>query len=305
MNGAAAVPAPRVALRTWIQAFRPRTLTAAVAPVAVGTALAYAHGTGRPLPALAALAGALLIQIGTNLTNDYYDFKKGADTAQRVGPVRVTQSGLIAPGTVLRAAALAFGLAVAVGVYLVAVGGWPIVVVGLLSVLAGYAYTGGPYPLGYHGLGDLFVFLFFGLVAVGGTYFVQAQTLVPAAMVASVPVGALGVAILAVNNLRDVETDTKAGKRTLVVRLGVNAGRAEYVAAVAAAFVAPVVMVAQGYASSWTLLAVAALPLTISPLRRVFSQRGALLNRALAETARLQLVYSLLFSAGLIAPRFQ
>jgi 1,4-dihydroxy-2-naphthoate octaprenyltransferase len=300
MSGASVSAAPRVSLRTWIQAFRPRTLTAAVAPVAVGTALAYAHGTGRPLPALAALAGALLIQIGTNLTNDYYDFKKGADTAERVGPTRVTQSGLIAPQAVLRAAALAFGLAVAVGVYLVAVGGWPIVAIGLLSVLAGYAYTGGPYPLGYHGLGDVFVFLFFGLVAVGGTYFVQAGTVVPAAMVAAVPVGALGMAILAVNNLRDVGTDAKAGKRTLVVRLGVGAGRVEYIAALAAAFLAPVAMVALGYASSWALLAVASLPLAAAPLRRVLYQTGPHLNRALAETARLQLVHSLLFAAGLV-----
>ncbi|HVE83920.1 MAG TPA: 1,4-dihydroxy-2-naphthoate octaprenyltransferase, partial [Myxococcales bacterium] len=184
--------ATRPSLSTWVMAFRPKTLTAAVAPVMVGTALAYARGQGRALAALAALAGALLIQIGTNLTNDYYDFKKGADTAERLGPRRVTQGGLIAPDAVLRAAVLAFALAMAVGVYLVAIAGWPILVAGLLSVLCGYAYTGGPYPLGYHGLGDVFVFVFFGLVAVPGTFYAQALRLVPAVWPAAVAIGATG-----------------------------------------------------------------------------------------------------------------
>ena len=169
-------PAPRCAL-PWLLAIRPKTLTAGAVPVFVGTGLAFGEGHGRLLPALAALAGALLIQIGTNLVNDYYDFIRGADTAERQGPVRVTQAGLIRPATVLRAAMVVFGLAFGVGLYLVGVGGWPIVAIGLLSLLCGYAYTGGPFPLGYHGLGDVLVMLFFGFIAVGGTYFVQTHTL--------------------------------------------------------------------------------------------------------------------------------
>ncbi|HZN93133.1 MAG TPA: 1,4-dihydroxy-2-naphthoate polyprenyltransferase [Myxococcales bacterium] len=300
-SGAAARPRPT--LSTWVMAFRPKTLSAAVAPVLVGTALAYASGHGRALPALAALVGALLIQIGTNLTNDYYDFKKGADTAERLGPKRVTQSGLIAPDTVLRAAVLAFALAMAVGVYLVAIAGWPILVAGVLSVLCGYAYTGGPYPLGYHGLGDLFVFVFFGLVAVGGTYFVQAGALAAPALVAAVPIGALGTAILAVNNLRDVSTDEKAGKRTLVVRLGVPAGRAEYVAMLGLAFITPLVFWVAGWARAPVLLGWLALPAAVPPLRRVLREGGAALNPALGETARLQLVFAVLFSVGLLLGR--
>jgi len=294
---------PRPTLSTWVMAFRPKTLSAAVAPVLVGTALAYASGHGRALPALAALVGALLIQIGTNLTNDYYDFKKGADTAERLGPKRVTQSGLIAPDTVLRAAVLAFALAMAVGVYLVAIAGWPILVAGVFSVLCGYAYTGGPYPLGYHGLGDLFVFVFFGLVAVGGTYFVQAGALAAPALVAAVPIGALGAAILAVNNLRDVSTDEKAGKRTLVVRLGVPAGRAEYVAMLGLAFITPLAFWIAGWARAPVLLGWLALPAAIPPLRRVLREGGAALNPALGETARLQLVFAVLFSVGLLLGR--
>ena len=300
-SGAAARPRPT--LSTWVMAFRPKTLSAAAAPVLVGTALAYASGQGRALPALAALAGALLIQIGTNLTNDYYDFKKGADTADRLGPKRVTQSGLIAPDTVLRAAVLAFALAMAVGVYLVAIAGWPILVAGVFSVLCGYAYTGGPYPLGYHGLGDLFVFVFFGLVAVGGTYFVQAGALAAPALVAAVPIGALGTAILAVNNLRDVSTDEKAGKRTLVVRLGVPAGRAEYVAMLGLAFITPLVFWVAGWARAPVLLGWLALPAAVPPLRRVLREGGAALNPALGETARLQLVFAVLFSVGLLLGR--
>jgi 1,4-dihydroxy-2-naphthoate polyprenyltransferase len=298
-SGAAARPS----LATWVMAFRPKTLSAAVAPVLVGTALAYARGHGRVLPALAALVGALLIQIGTNLTNDYYDFKKGADTAERVGPTRVTQSGLIAPDAVLRAAVLAFALATSVGLYLVAIAGWPILVAGALSVACGYAYTGGPYPLGYHGLGDLFVFVFFGLVAVGGTYFVEAGTLAAPALLAAVPVGALGTAILAVNNLRDVATDGKAGKRTLVVRLGVPSGRAEYVVMLGLTFITPLAFWLAGWAGAPVLVAWLAIPAAIPPLRRVLRDGGAALNPALGETARLQIVFSVLFSVGLLLGR--
>ncbi|HYV49797.1 MAG TPA: 1,4-dihydroxy-2-naphthoate polyprenyltransferase [Myxococcaceae bacterium] len=269
----------------------------------MGTGLAFGEHAGRWLPAVAALVGALFIQIGTNFTNDYYDFKKGADTAERVGPTRVTQSGLIAPDAVLRAAVLSFVLAMAVGVYLVAIAGWPILVAGVLSVACGYAYTGGPYPLGYHGLGDLFVFVFFGLVAVAGTYFVEAGALAAPALVAAVPVGALGTAILAVNNLRDVATDAKAGKRTLVVRLGIPSGRAEYVAMLGLAFVTPLVFWLAGWASAPVLVAWLAIPAAIPPLRRVLKEGGAALNPALGETARLQIVFSVLLSVGLLLGR--
>lgn len=286
-------------LKAWMLAIRPKTLAAGVVPVVVGTALAFGEGVGRWLPALAALVGALLIQIGTNFTNDYYDFKKGADTHERLGPTRVTQSGLIAPNTVFAAAMLTFAAAFAVGIYLVAIAGWPIVIIGLLSLLFGWAYTGGPYPLGYNGLGDLFVFIFFGIVAVGGTYYVQALSLPPVALLAGIPAGALATALLAVNNLRDVETDTRAGKRTLVVRLGVPAGKGEYVLLTALAFLTPLALFALGYASAWALLPLLALPLAVSPVRIVLTKAGAPLNAALGGTARLLFVHGVLFSVGL------
>jgi 1,4-dihydroxy-2-naphthoate polyprenyltransferase len=290
---------PRPTLKTWVLAARPKTLTAAAAPVAVGTGLAFGEGVGRWLPALAALLGAMLIQIGTNFTNDYYDFKKGADTHERLGPTRVTQSGLIAPATVLAAALGCFALAILSGIYLVTVGGWPVVAIGLASVLCGYAYTGGPFPLAYNGLGDLFVFVFFGLVAVLGTYFVQADFVSAAAWWAALPVGALGTCILVANNLRDVSTDAKAHKRTLVVRFGVPAGRAEYLALLALAFLTPVAMVALGLARPWALLPLLSLPLALPPTRLVLRAAGGALNPALGGTARLQMVYSLLFAVGL------
>ena len=297
MTTAAPIAVPP--LRAWLLAARPKTLTAAVVPVVVGTGLALGQGVAALWPALAALAGAVLIQIGTNLTNDYYDFHKGADTAERVGPVRVTQSGLIAPGTVLAAAAGCFALAVVVGVYLVFRGGWPFVVIGLLSVLAGWAYTGGPYPLGYHGLGDLFVLVFFGLVAVPGTLYAQAGHLVPAVWPAAVAIGALGTMILIVNNLRDADTDARAGKRTLVVRFGRPFGRAEYLTLLAVALAAPILLLALGWARWPVLLPLLAVPLALGPVRSVLNETGPALNRTLATTARLQAVYGLLLAAGL------
>ena len=293
----AAAPTAAPPLRAWLLAARPKTLTAAVVPVVVGTGLALGEGMAALWPALAALAGAMLIQIGTNLTNDYYDFQKGADTHERVGPVRVTQSGLIAPTSVLAAAAGCFALAVVVGIYLVSRGGWPFVVIGLASVLAGWAYTGGPYPLGYHGLGDVFVLVFFGLVAVPGTFYAQAQQLVPAVWPAAVGVGALGTMILIVNNLRDADTDARAGKRTLVVRFGRPFGRVEYVVLLVAALAMPVVLVLLGWARWPVLLALLAAPLALGPLRSVPPETSRP-QRTLATTARLQAVYGLLFAAG-------
>jgi 1,4-dihydroxy-2-naphthoate octaprenyltransferase len=290
---------PRPSLKSWLMAVRPKTLTASLMPVAVGTGLAFGEHVGRWLPAIAALVGALFIQIGTNFTNDYYDFKKGADTAERLGPVRVTQSGLISPGTVLAGAMVCFALAILTGTYLVWVGGWPIVAIGLTSVLCGYAYTGGPLPLAYHGLGDVFVFVFFGLVAVTGTYYVQALTVSTAAWWATIPVGALGTALLVVNNLRDAHTDVKAHKRTLVVRLGTGAGKVEYIVLLVASFATPFILFGLGLASAWVFLALLSAPLAVPPLKLVLRAQGAALNAALGGTARLQLVFGLLFALGL------
>jgi 1,4-dihydroxy-2-naphthoate polyprenyltransferase len=283
----------------WLQAIRPKTLSAGAVPVIIGIGLAYGQGSGRLLPAVAALAGALLIQIGTNLSNDYYDFKRGADTSERLGPVRVTQNGLIAPQVVLAAGLLCFAAAFAVGLYLVALGGWPIAALGAASLLCGFAYTGGPVPLAYVGLGDVFVLAFFGFGAVGGTYFVQTGSLTPAVASASIPAGALGTAILVVNNLRDAATDAKAGKRTLVVRWGALAGKVEYCAMLTAAFAAPLVMWLLGSSRGWPLLSWLSAPLALPPLQRVLKQHGAALNPALGGTARLQLAFGILFAFGL------
>lgn len=293
------VPALGGRLRTWLLAVRPKTLTAALAPVAVGTGLAFGAGAGSWPLAAAALAGALLIQIGTNLTNDYYDFRKGADTPERLGPVRVTQAGLVAPNTVLAAAALCFAGAVCVGLYLLAAGGWPVVAIGLLSILAGWAYTGGPAPLGYLGLGEVFVLLFFGLVAVAGTVWVQALRLPPATWLSALSVGCTATLLIAVNNQRDIDTDRRAGKHTLAARFGERFARAEYLCVLATAFLAPVAAWALGQVGATVLLCLAALPLAVPPLRLVLGKRGAALNQALAGSARLQLVHGVLLAIGL------
>ena len=286
-------------LRAWVLATRPKTLVAGVVPVAVGSALAFHDGVFSVVIALAALIGALFIQVGTNLANDYYDFKKGADTSKRLGPPRATQQGWLAPKTVLTGAFVCFVAAFVVGMYLVAVAGMPIVVIGLTSILAGYAYTGGPFPLAYHGLGDLFVLVFFGFVAVGGTYFAHTQTITATALAAALPVGLLGVALLAVNNTRDAETDVEAGKRTLVVRFGTGFGKAEYLTTIALSALVPVGLWASGRSTGWVLLPLMSLPLAVPPARLVLSQRGAILNQALAGTARLQLIFGVLFAFGL------
>lgn len=284
----------------WLLAARPKTLTAALAPVLVGAGLAAHHDRLALGPALAALAGAVLIQIGTNLANDYYDYVRGGDTAERVGPVRVTQAGLIPPERVRRAMMLVLGLAMLPGAYLVAVAGWPIVWIGLASIACAVLYTGGPFPLAYHGLGDVFVFVFFGLIAVGGTYYVQALEWPPDALLAGAGLGALSTALLVVNNLRDIETDARAGKRTLAVRLGRGATRAEYVMLLALAALVPVAGV---LAFDWTpavFLALAVAPLALGPLRSVLAATDprALLP-ALGGTARVVALYGALLALGL------
>jgi 1,4-dihydroxy-2-naphthoate octaprenyltransferase len=286
--------------RAWLLACRPATLTAAIVPVAVGSAVAHAVGSFRLGPALAALVGAMLIQIATNFANDVFDAEKGADTEERLGPTRATASGLLTNRQVRVGLAFTIALAAIPGIYLIATAGWPIVVIGAASVLSGIAYTGGPYPLGYHGLGDVFVFVFFGLVAVCGTVFVQAGSVPPLAWLASVPVGALATAILVVNNVRDRNTDVKAGKRTLAVRFGRNAGIAEYVGLIVIAYAAPVACVFGLGRSPWALLPLLSAPLAVRLSLALARQEGRPLNLVLARTAMLLLVYGVLFSAGLV-----
>ncbi|HUF37285.1 MAG TPA: 1,4-dihydroxy-2-naphthoate polyprenyltransferase [Anaerolineales bacterium] len=290
--------------RIWLLAARPKTLPAAAAPVLLGIALAYRDSVFAFLPALASLAGAMLIQIGTNFANDYYDFKKGADTTERLGPLRVTQAGLLKPEETRLGMWLVFGAAALIGLYLVWVAGWPVVVIGLASIAAGIAYTGGPFPLGYNGLGDLFVFIFFGLVAVGGTYFVQAGGVTREVLLSAAPIGLLATAILVVNNLRDIETDRKAGKRTLAVRLGVEGTRTEFVALVAGAYVTTFILALTGVSPPGGLLTWLSLPIAVPLVRSVRKVRGKALNEALARTGRLELVFALLFSLGLIISNF-
>ena len=287
-------------LSIWFQAIRPATLPAAIAPVVLGIALAVAHGVFVPLPALVALIGAVLIQIGTNLANDYFDFKKGADTEARLGPARVTQRGWISPNAVALATAMTFGLAIASGLYLFSVAGWQILVLGLISVGCGIAYTGGPFPLAYVGLGDLFVLVFFGPVAVAGTYFVQARVWSIEAMLVAVPVGLLMTAILVVNNLRDRHTDAVAGKRTLAVRFGEEFTRVQYNVLVLGAHLWLVALVASGMGHIGWLLPVVSLPLTLRQIRVVKLADGAALNPQLGATARLGLVFSALLSLGVM-----
>jgi 1,4-dihydroxy-2-naphthoate octaprenyltransferase len=286
----------------WVMAARVRTLPAAVAPVLVGTSLALGDGHFHALAFVAALFGAVFIQVGTNLSNDYSDARRGADTEDRLGPVRVTAGGLVPPGRVLLATYVTFGLAVLCGAYLVAVAGWGLIAVGAASILAGVLYTGGPRPYGYEGLGELFVFLFFGIVAVSGSYYVQVQQLPWEAYACAVPVGLLASAILVVNNVRDLETDRRAGKRTLAVRLGRARTRILYTAMVAGAFLLVPLPWLLGSMTAWLLLPWCAIPLAL-PLVKLVRTRvdGPSLNGALAKTGALQLVFCLLFAAGILA----
>lgn len=289
-------------MRDWLLAARPKTLPAAVVPVVVGTAVAWNLGGFGPLPALAALLGALWLQIGTNFANDYLDFVHGADSAERIGPTRAVASGLLSPERMRAATALAFAAAALSGLYLARVAGWPVVVIGLASIAAGIAYTaGGRRSIGYLGLGDLFVFLFFGPVAVAGTAYVQLLRWPAEAFVAAVPVGCLAVAILVVNNTRDADTDRASGKRTLAVRFGRGFARAEYLALLAAAYAVPLGQWWAGLEGPSVLLAWLSLPLAWPPVRKLLGRvDGPALNRALAETARLLLVFGTLYALGIV-----
>lgn len=290
--------------QAWLLALRPKTLPAAASPVLVGSAVAFYTGKFSLLPALAALAGALLLQIGANLANDVYDFQRGADTSFRVGPLRVTQAGLLTPEQVKAGMWLVFSLATLIGVYLTIIAGWPVAVLGVLAIIAAIAYTGGPFPLGYHGLGEVFVFLFFGLVAVTGTYFVQALEINWIALAASIPLGLLTCALLTVNNLRDIETDRISGKMTLAARFGESFARQEFLILVALAYLTTFLMAMADTIEPWVVLTWLSLPLIFPLGKIILTERGAPLNEALAMTGRLELIFSLLFALGLILARY-
>ena len=285
----------------WLLAIRPKTLPSAVAPVLMGTAMAFGDGIKHFPTAFLCLLGALAIQIGTNLANDYYDHKKGADTAGRTGPTRVTQAGLIAPGKVKAAFIGAFVLAALIGGYLAMRGGWPIAVIGAAAILSGILYTAGRYPLGYLGLGDIFVFVFFGPVAVAGTYYVQSMELNAAVVFAGFVPGLLSVAILTVNNLRDMDSDRACGKNTLAARFGRSFAVSEYLACLFGAAIAPVLIYMFIQDHIVILSCVFILFAAIATIKTVAAKTdGPSLNAALASTARILLIYSVLFSLGWI-----
>ncbi|MCK9496299.1 MAG: 1,4-dihydroxy-2-naphthoate polyprenyltransferase [Dehalococcoidia bacterium] len=290
---------PPGSLRAWVLAIRPPTLTAAIVPVAVGTGVAIRDGHWMPLAALAALIGALALQIGANFANDLSDFRRGADTETRLGPPRATQLGLLTQRQVTTGILVSFAVATVAGLYLVYLGGWPIIAIGLASMLAAVTYTGGPWPFGYRGLGEVFVFIFFGVVAVAGTYYVQADTVSWHVVAASVPVALTVTAILVVNNVRDIDTDRLAGKYTLAVYLGRKLARTEFVVVVAGAYLAAAALWILGDFSGWVLLSWLSVPVAIVPGGAVLARTdGPSLNEALRSTARLHFVFGILLALG-------
>jgi 1,4-dihydroxy-2-naphthoate octaprenyltransferase len=290
-------------MRIWLMAARLRTLPAAIAPVLVGTALAYTlEDVFNAGAFVAAMLGSILIQVGTNLSNDYSDARRGADAEDRVGPVRVTAGGLVPPKQVLMATYITFGVAALCGVYLVAVSGIELLFVGIASIAAGVLYTGGPRPYGYEGLGEIFVFLFFGIVAVTGSTFAQTESWPWEGFVLAVPVGLLAAAILVVNNVRDIDSDRRAGKRTLAVRLGRDRGRTLYALMVYGAYLVAPLPWLLGPLSAWLMLCWLTLPLAVRLVRTVRRHAdGPTLNEALAQTGLLQLAFSLLLCVGILA----
>ena len=285
-------------LKRWLLAIRPNTLFASISPVLMGTAMAYADGAFLPIPALAAAIGALFIQIGTNLANDYYDFIHGVDTPDRLGPIRVTQQGIIPPDYVKKGFIIAFLIATLAGIYLVFRGGTPILVIGILSVILGIAYTAGPFPIGYHGLADPLVIIFFGPIAVGGTYYVQALQIKGNIIIAGLGPGFISNAILTVNNLRDWHTDKSAEKKTLAVRFGKGFARVEYIASLIMAFIIPFLIVSRNH--RYHLICLGAFLLSLIHIRIIWQEPSQIYNKLLKNTAMLLFAYSLLFSLGWI-----
>jgi 1,4-dihydroxy-2-naphthoate octaprenyltransferase len=285
--------------KAWILAIRPRTLPAAAAGVVMGAALAWHDGHFRIDAVLVCLLTALLLQIGSNLANDVFDFERGTDTAERLGPTRVTQAGILTPKQVKVGMAVVFALASLLGLYLAWLGGWLIIILGIAAIVSAIAYTGGPFPIGYYGLGDIFVFIFFGLASVAGTYYIQAGFVTPAVWWMTIPPGLIVTAILVVNNLRDLENDLKAGKHTMAVRLGEQGTKIQFLICMAVAYLVLLPVAWVGMIPWTTLLAWLSLPIAMQAARVVLTQKGRLLNAALAKTGQTALVFSLLFWVGL------
>ncbi|MFC1997113.1 1,4-dihydroxy-2-naphthoate polyprenyltransferase [Chloroflexota bacterium] len=286
--------------KIWFLAIRPKTLPAAAAPVIVGASLAFVEGGFRFDLALVCLLVALLLQIGSNLANDVFDFEKGADLGERYGPTRVTQAGMMTPGEVKYGMIVIFGLSAILGMYLILVGGWPILILGVAAILSAIAYTGGPFPFGYHGLGDLFVFIFFGLAAVAGTYYVQLLTISLPVWGMAIAMGLLTVAILVVNNLRDIESDRQVNKRTLAVRFGKQFARMEYIICVIGAYIIPVALWGAEKLPLLSLLIFFTIPISLRLIQNIINDSDRELNKTLAGTGQLELIYALCFSIGLI-----
>ncbi len=286
-------------MKNWILASRLKTLPAAISPVLVGVSLAIHDGEFKPFIAFMTLLAAVLIQIGANFANDVYDFLKGSDREDRLGPTRATQSGLISPENMRKGMWLVFAMAICVGFYLASIGGWSIVWIGLASIASAIAYTGGPYPLGYHGWGDVFVFIFFGIIAVPGTYYLQSGIVSYDSILLGIPLGALSTAILIVNNLRDADTDIKSDKRTLAVRLGKPFVKIEYIVMMVIAFATPIYIL-QFWDEFSLYIILFLLPISIQHIQSLYTKTGEALNEVLVDTAKFLFHFSLLLSIGLI-----
>ncbi len=286
-------------MNKWILASRLKTLPAAISPVLVGVSLAFHDGEFKPFIAFMTLFAAVLIQIGANFANDVFDFLKGSDREDRLGPTRATQSGLISPENMKKGMWIVFVMAICVGFYLAHIGGWPIVLIGLASIASAIAYTGGPYPLGYHGWGDLFVFMFFGIIAVPGTYYLQSGIVSNESILFGIPLGALSTAILIVNNLRDADTDIKSGKRTLAVRFGKSFVKIEYIVMMIIAFVIPLYILQYWHEFSLYII-LFLLPISIQHIQSLYTKTGEALNAVLVNTAKFLFQFSVLLSIGLI-----
>lgn len=286
--------------QAWLLAARPKTLPAAVVPVIVGSAVAIADHAFHLGAAIACFAVALLLQIGANFSNDLFDFRSGADTHERLGPTRVTQSGILSPRAVAIGTVVVMTLAAVAGMYLVYRAGWVLLLLGIAAILSALAYTGGPFPLGYNGLGEVFVLIFFGFVAVTGTYYTQALDISGLSLAAAIPVGALVVNILVVNNLRDIDTDRRAGKRTVAVRLGATATQLEYILLLAVAYLILPILWAIGWLSIWWFIPWATLPLAWMLVQQIRTRTGRALNATLAGTARLELLFGILLAISII-----
>jgi len=287
-------------LHAWVLASRPRTLLAAIVPVVVGTAIAVNDNKFKFSAALVALLCSVLIQIGTNFVNDLFDFLKGTDKEGRVGPARAVASGMISPAQMKAGIVACFGLSFLLGLYLVYIGGWNILVIGLASIAAGIAYTAGPFPLAYNGLGDIFVFLFFGFVGTVGSYYVQAHELSAFVYWASVPVGALITNILVVNNFRDREEDKLNGKNTLAVILGARFSQFQYLLFMLVSYAVPFIVYITFKKSLFVFLPLLSFPLSITLIKMIFTLQGRDLNKTLELTAKLSGLYGLLFAAGIL-----